>query len=71
MRDSETVMLGLDSFIENKPTYIGNSMSLSDFVFCHFLLNFLCRKPVMISDPSLMILLKSIEVTKFAGIKKD
>ena len=64
-------MLGLDTFKENQPTFVGNSMSLSDFVFYHFHLNFLGRKPAKISDPSSMILLKSIEVTKFAGIKKD
>ena len=36
MRDSEKVMFGLDTFKENQPTSVGNSMSLSDFVFYHF-----------------------------------
>ena len=63
--------MGLDTFKENQPTSVGNSISLSDFIFYYFLLNFFGRKPAKISDPSLMILLESIEVTKFAGIKKD
>ena len=43
MRDSEKVMFGLDTFKENQPTCVGNSMSLSDFVFTMFFYLFLAE----------------------------